>query len=81
MATPKYYTVKPNICPLHSKNHRLVRVAAARKLTGILIAWFPDGYLKAGWNIQCDQVPYLHLGFEIAEAETRINKITIPCTK
>jgi hypothetical protein len=77
MATPKYYTAKPNTCPLSSKNHRLVRAAAAQKLTSILIMWFPEGYLKSGWNIQSDQVPYLHLGFEIAEAETRIRKISI----
>jgi hypothetical protein len=77
MATPKYYTVKPNTCPLKSVNHRLVRAAAARGLTKILIVWFPCGYLKAGWNIQSEQVPYLHLGFEISEAENRINQISI----
>jgi hypothetical protein len=77
MAEIKYYTANPNTCPLHSKNHRLVRAASERGLTKVLILFYPRGYIKKGWYIQSDQVPVLHLGHEIAEAETRIRQISI----
>lgn len=78
MATSKVYTVKENLHPSHSKNHRLVRAAYRKGLTGIKISWYGamSRYVN-GWILESDQIPQLHLGYQIKEAEERINKISI----
>lgn len=78
MATVKTYKPIPNKCPLTGRNHALVKAAAGKGLTGIVITrGLGKGSARTGWNLSCDQIPQLHLGYEIKEAEERIGKISI----
>jgi hypothetical protein len=70
------YTVKENHHPSSCKNHILVREAHKKRLTGIKIIRNLDN--MRGWVIECDQIPRLHLGFEVSEAIARIEKIETP---
>lgn len=79
MATLKTYTHNP--CGPLSKNHKLVIAAYQKGLTGIkIIRGLGKGADRTGWTLECDQVPKLHLGYEIAEAEIRINQILVKGT-
>jgi hypothetical protein len=72
----KVYTHNP--CGPLSKNHALVIAAYQKGLTGIkIVKGLGKGAARTGWTLECDQVPKLHLGYEIKEAEARINKISI----
>lgn len=81
MTPQKIYTVKTHSHYSSSRNHRLVRAAGARGLTNIKIAWYPkyDGTILStlrGWYLMCDEFEKsLHLGYQVNEAEIRINKI------
>jgi hypothetical protein len=72
----KVYTHNP--CGPLSKNHALVIAAYQKGLTGIrIIKGLGKGAARTGWTLECDQIPRLHLGYEITEAENRITKISI----
>jgi hypothetical protein len=61
-----------------SKTHQLVRAAYDKGLTHVkIIRGLGKGAARTGWTLECAQVPKLHLGYEIKEAEARINKITV----
>jgi hypothetical protein len=72
---PKTYTLLPNLHWSHTKNHKLVRAAFRRGLTGIKIIYQPNLFKRSGWYLESDQVPTLFCGFNAAEAEARINRI------
>lgn len=61
-----------------SKSHALVNAAYDKGLTNVTITrGLGKGAARTGWTLECDQVPRLHLGYEIKEAEDRIKKISI----
>lgn len=77
MASTKTYTVKENLHHSHSRQHRLIRAAYEKGLTNVTIAWYSVKSTgpHCGWYIMCDQLDHKHIGYDMGEAETRINKI------
>lgn len=73
MAEIKTYTVANN------KYHRLIKAAVKKELNNIVISWYPalNYTRRTGWYLECTEVPYLHLGYEVSEAEKRINAIEL----
>lgn len=80
MKPQKVYSVKANTHISSTRNHRLVRAACAKGLTNVTVTWYPK-YTgtclspQRGWFLKADQLPEKHIGFEVAEAEARINQI------
>lgn len=75
MTTPKTYTLIPNHHWSHTKNHKLVRAAYKRGLTGIVLTKRANIFKKVGWYLKTDQLADFFIGFNQAEAEARINRI------
>lgn len=83
MTPQKVYSEKEHTHYSSTRNHRLVRAASVRGLTNIKVEWYSlKEYLKGdgfrhGWYLSCDQFETIHIGYEVGEAETRINKIEV----
>jgi hypothetical protein len=76
MPVLKTYEPLPNYHWSHSKNHTLVRSAYKKGLTGIKITRLStDNGAAGGWVLECDQIKRLHLGFDVIEANKRIDLI------
>lgn len=60
------------------RTHALVKAAAAKGLTNVTITrGLGKGAARTGWTLHSDQVPRLHLGYEIDESLNRISQISI----
>lgn len=71
------YTLKENTHYSSVRNHRLIRAAYAKGLTNVTITRQPASAPGGGWWLKCDEYEkQLHLGYQVAEAETRINRIS-----
>jgi hypothetical protein len=79
MSKTKTYTLHPQYHGSSCLQHRLIRAAWAKGLTGIKITWYSSKNEKPGpgWWIEADQQPLRHIGFDIPSAEVRINRITV----
>jgi hypothetical protein len=75
MATVKSYSLKENLHGSHSQQHRLVRAAWEKGLTNIFICKYPNAQPGGGWYLYCDQITKRHIGYNISDAENRINQI------
>jgi hypothetical protein len=77
MTPLKTYTVKENTHFSSTRNHRLVRAACAKGLTNVSISRYPNSQPGGGWYLYSDQITKLHIGYEVSEAESRINQIEV----
>lgn len=75
MTDARTYTLAPNLHWSHTKNHKLVRAAHKRGLTGITVTYRPNVFKRTGWYLKTDQLADFFIGFNQAEAEARINRI------
>lgn len=77
MTPIKVYTVKEHTHYSSSRNHRLVRAAGARGLTNISISHYPNSEPGGGWYLYSDQITKMFVGYQVDEAEKRINQIEV----
>jgi hypothetical protein len=75
----KTYTLKELYHGSSCLQHRLIRAAWAKGLTGIIIYWYGSKCTTPGpgWWIKADQSPLRFIGFDMNSAEVRINRIDV----
>lgn len=75
MSAIKRYTIYKNTHFSHHRNHRLIKVAGERGLTGIEITFVPHDLPGRGWWLKSKEIERLFLGYQVGESEIRIGQI------